>query len=270
MGVIELNRAIAVLEKSLGVSVTIIDYNGKFRDPPGELLFSRDVQSHKKNRVCEIGFCAKCIDHCRQEMNAKCLESNEPFIETCWKGVTELVIPMRWRGHHLGVFYVGTWRTDEAQPGYENRAFIKEFNKLDILSQNLIDQIPMLQLFVSGLLKEMDELKSNSFPDDSIAAKIRKFISDNAEKSVQLEDLADHLELSKSRTSFHISKHYKRSFNRLINEERVHCAETLLAVTELKVKEIAAQVGFADEYHFNRVFKDINGTPPGAFRKLNK
>lgn len=40
----------------------------------------------------------------------------------------------------------------------------------------------------------------------------------------------------------------------------------LVLNTNLKIKEIAAQLNFCDEFHFIRFFSDMNGQPPGQYR----
>lgn len=51
---------------------------------------------------------------------------------------------------------------------------------------------------------------------------------------------------------------------------RVQAAKNLLLTTHLACKEIAAQVGFGDEYHFSKAFRQVAGLPPGLFRQQEK
>lgn len=48
---------------------------------------------------------------------------------------------------------------------------------------------------------------------------------------------------------------------------RIDTAQKLLRFTEIPVKDIAGQCGFSTAEHFTRVFTEMTGTPPGAFRK---
>ena len=38
---------------------------------------------------------------------------------------------------------------------------------------------------------------------------------------------------------------------------------------DLTQKQIAQMLGYANEYHFIRLFKTATGTPPGTWRKRN-
>ncbi|MEI3004422.1 MAG: hypothetical protein V8T87_07345 [Victivallales bacterium] len=103
------------MEKRTGILITIIDNDGVFRYRMKTCLFTPERASHRKNPVCRSGFCAECIQNCRYEMNKKCLAVAEPFLSVCWKGVTQLVIPLEENGVHYGMLYAGTWRTRKAK-----------------------------------------------------------------------------------------------------------------------------------------------------------
>jgi len=44
-------------------------------------------------------------------------------------------------------------------------------------------------------------------------------------------------------------------------------AAALLQVPGTTVKEVADALGFSDVFHFSRVFKKINGLPPGRYAR---
>jgi AraC-like DNA-binding protein len=48
---------------------------------------------------------------------------------------------------------------------------------------------------------------------------------------------------------------------------RIDAACVMLQHTELSVKDIAQRVGFGDEFHFSRSFKQVTGLPPSTFRR---
>ncbi|WP_223110563.1 helix-turn-helix transcriptional regulator [Paenibacillus sinensis] len=50
---------------------------------------------------------------------------------------------------------------------------------------------------------------------------------------------------------------------------RINRAKEFLTNGSLRIHEIAALTGFANEYHFNRVFARLTGIPPGKYRKAN-
>ncbi len=55
-----------------------------------------------------------------------------------------------------------------------------------------------------------------------------------------------------------------------VNRVRVREARRLLAMTDLSISAVAAQVGFEDAYYFSRVFRAAEGITPGRFRKIGR
>jgi len=51
---------------------------------------------------------------------------------------------------------------------------------------------------------------------------------------------------------------------------RMRRACELLAETNLSVKEVAALLGYDDQFYFSRVFKAVNHIPPGRYRALHE
>lgn len=69
---------------------------------------------------------------------------------------------------------------------------------------------------------------------------------------------------------FHLSKVFRQFHHQTIGEYahklRVHFACQQLAQPEADLSDVALQAGFADQSHFTRVFKQVTGLTPGAFR----
>lgn len=54
---------------------------------------------------------------------------------------------------------------------------------------------------------------------------------------------------------------------RYLAQRRVAAAAQWLAFTDQSIERIAARAGFADRFHFSRVFKRHMGTPPATYRR---
>ncbi len=52
-----------------------------------------------------------------------------------------------------------------------------------------------------------------------------------------------------------------------IKERKINKACALLDHTELAIEDVAFKTGFADRYHFSRIFKQFKGVSPGRYRK---
>ena len=264
-----IEEAIAMTEKLLGISITVVDNQGAFHTPAGMILFPAARQSHQKVSVCSIGFNHQCIEHCRYAMKQKCSELEHGFVETCWKGVTELVIPIRRDGELLGMFYAGSWRRKGSVPPQGlPKAFKPAFAalpELDICNGEHLQKV--LELLVDGIVRRLDELKYSPAPESTRTGRIRAFIRQHAAGPIGIDELSAHLGLSRSSTSRLLQENFGCGLIKLLHEERIMRAQTLLAGTTETLAAIAVEVGFNDEYHFSKVFRKMTGMPPGLFRR---
>jgi transcriptional regulator GlxA family with amidase domain len=51
------------------------------------------------------------------------------------------------------------------------------------------------------------------------------------------------------------------------NAQRLRSAATLLKMTEMTIRQIAIQLGYADEFHLSRRFRAHFGVPPRTYRR---
>lgn len=79
-------------------------------------------------------------------------------------------------------------------------------------------------------------------------------------------DLARELQAPEAVVSRLVNLHFGRSLPQLLNEKRVADAQRMLTQTDAPVKTVAAESGFNSIASFNRVFKEIAGETPGAYR----
>ncbi|WP_114257015.1 helix-turn-helix domain-containing protein [Streptomyces sp. Go-475] len=81
-----------------------------------------------------------------------------------------------------------------------------------------------------------------------------------------VRSLAEDVALSPSRFAHLFSRQLGQSPMRALREARLRHAARLLESTDLPVERVAAASGFASPFHFNRVFRERYGIPPGAYR----
>ncbi len=122
-----------------------------------------------------------------------------------------------------------------------------------------------MRMLLAMLLQEYDvqHLPADRALEHKISAYARRHLS----KPLSLEDLAMEADMSK----FHFSRTFKRmtgaSPMEYVRRMRVEAAKTLLLSTPQPLKAIAPQVGFADEFHLSKVFRQVAGKAPGKIRK---
>ncbi|WP_307629852.1 helix-turn-helix domain-containing protein [Streptomyces turgidiscabies] len=83
-----------------------------------------------------------------------------------------------------------------------------------------------------------------------------------------VRSLAEGVALSPSRFAHLFTEQLGQSPMRALREARLRHAARLLEATDLPVERVAVASGFASPFHFNRVFRERHGTPPGAYRAL--
>lgn len=266
----EVELSLQALERFLKVHITAVDHQGAFLSPAGLLTFHPSRKSHRKNKVCDLGFCDKCVQHCRFEMNLRGEAATGYFVETCWKGITEIVFPLHIKGSHVGMLYLGSWRREDVVlPSGLGSAFSREFRKLPFFDSEAASAIAsVMQFYVKGLVRELEEQCVLRFPEDSRAGEIRKYLQTHAVEDITMTDLCCHLSLSRSRASFLLQQYFAKGFLEIVNEIRIQAAKRILLSTDEPIGFVAGQAGFHDEFHFIRVFKKICGCPPGRYRKL--
>ncbi|KMS77212.1 AraC family transcriptional regulator [Streptomyces viridochromogenes] len=81
-----------------------------------------------------------------------------------------------------------------------------------------------------------------------------------------VRSLAEHVALSPSRFAHLFTRQLGQSPMRVLREARLRHAARLLESTDLSVERVAAASGFVSPFHFNRVFRERYGRPPGAYR----
>jgi len=89
----------------------------------------------------------------------------------------------------------------------------------------------------------------------------------NLEKDVDLEGLAKRLGMSYSNFRRAFTKHFGVSPDRFHQEARVARIKQFLTQTDLPLKEIAARLGYSNEFYLMHVFKHQTGWTPTEWRR---
>ncbi|MBN1698980.1 MAG: helix-turn-helix transcriptional regulator [Spirochaetales bacterium] len=67
-----------------------------------------------------------------------------------------------------------------------------------------------------------------------------------------------------------LKKEYNRTFKQIINEMRIEEAKRLLKETDLRITDIAFNLGFNSTSYFNNIFKMQEGRSPSEYREDNR
>ncbi|MCL1813497.1 MAG: AraC family transcriptional regulator [Treponema sp.] len=93
------------------------------------------------------------------------------------------------------------------------------------------------------------------------------FIADNYSRSINVADIAEHVNLSRSRLYQVFMQQVFISPQQYLTEYRIREAIRLLQGRKGSIKEIALAVGFEDQLYFTRLFKQVMGNSPKNYIK---
>lgn len=87
------------------------------------------------------------------------------------------------------------------------------------------------------------------------------------DNTLTLEHVSKYTGINHRHIANSIQQTFNCNFKTYVNQLRINEAKRLLNESELNVGEIAFKVGFINQSHFNRVFKNLVGMNPSEFRE---
>ncbi|ASA26092.1 response regulator transcription factor [Paenibacillus donghaensis] len=142
-----------------------------------------------------------------------------------------------------------------------------EFGNLGELSDYFL-----LRNYVHRLCQQtagyLSELKRQN-EGDTIYNVIR-YVDHEFRNKLQLQELARQFHMNSTYLGQLFRKKTGQSFNEYVNGKRIEEAKTLLKRTQLKIFDIAVQVGFSNADYFIDKFKMSVGVVPSAYKNENK
>ena len=106
--------------------------------------------------------------------------------------------------------------------------------------------------------------------DEDPVSKVIFYMKEHLTEMLTLEQLANVAGMSASHFSVLFRQKVQSSPINFFTFLKTQQACRLLEYSNLRVKEIAYQIGYADPYHFSRVFTTVMGMSPRDFRKMGK
>jgi AraC-like DNA-binding protein len=167
------------------------------------------------------------------------------------------------RGRHLDLarFYVvSLWQEFQQQLPHFHLAIHSNFCSL--LCHLLRDE---------RTLDGLDPFEVAEFQRDTTEAKVFSLIARLRKEYTRRWTLRDLCrESGVNRTTLNTVFRHATGYSPVafIQHLRINRAQEILRTTQIPVEEIAGQVGYNDERHFHRLFKNVTGLTPGIYRKL--
>jgi AraC-like DNA-binding protein/ligand-binding sensor protein len=281
------------LIEALAGSKIYQDYERAFSEMTGMPMMLRSVESwqlphHGKRH--ENPFCAMVADKSRA--CAACLQTqqqlsetatHEPKTVTCQAGLCDTAVPVRMGGQLIGFLTTGqVFRKAPTEVQFTRTAKLlaewgmaadeaklrEAYFETRVLTPRQHESIvKLLAIFAEHLSMASNQIvlqEQNAEPP--VIARAKQFITEHHTEDLSLEQVAKSVNTSK----FYFCKLFKKAtginFTDYVARVRTERAKNLLLNPNLRVSEIAYEVGFQSLTHFNRVFKRILGRSPSEYR----
>jgi AraC-like DNA-binding protein len=224
--------------------------------------------------------CAACLQ--MQDRLSKSA-ANGPCTMTCAYGLSETAVPVKLGEAAIGYLQTGQVMRQKPTGASFHRA-VEQAKKLGVeldgekaraayfgtpvVPQRKMESISrLLSIFADHLSIRSNQIALQSANAEMpVITRARRFIEEHQAEDLSLGQVAAAVHSSK----FYFCKIFKKaagvSFTGYLSRVRTERAKNLLLNPNLRVSEIAYEVGFQSLTHFNRVFKRILGQSPTDYR----
>jgi AraC-like DNA-binding protein len=269
------------------------NYERAFSEATGLPVALRSVDSWQlphHNKRFENPFCGMLAQKSRA--CAACLQvqqqlsetaTNEPRTVTCPAGLCDTAIPVRMGGQLIGFLTTGQIFCKKPTEAQFNRTLklladwgvqlneeeLREayFDTKVLSSRQHESVVKLLSIFAEHLSMVSNRIvlqEQNAEP--VVITRAKQYISEHQTEELSLDQVAKSVHTSK----FYFCKMFRKTtginFTDYLSRVRTERAKNLLLNPNLRISEIAYEVGFQSLTHFNRVFKRILGQSPTDYR----
>lgn len=270
------------------------NYERSYAEATGMPVTLRPIETwqlplHGKRR--ENPFCAMMAEKSRT--CAACLQMQEklaqsaadgPCTMTCAYGLCETAVPVKLGAQTIGFLQTGQVMRQKPTVAGFNRAVEKAeelgvdidnakakeaYFATPVASQKKLDSVSsLLSIFADHLSMKSNQIAvqaANAEPP--VITKAKQFIQENYTEDLSLGQVAAAVHTS----IFYFCKLFRKvtgaTFTEFVSRTRVEKAKHLLLNPNLRISEIAYEIGFQSLTHFNRVFKNVVGESPTNYRE---
>jgi AraC-like DNA-binding protein len=282
----------ALLE-ALASSKVYHDYERAFTDATGLPVALRPVESwqlplhgkRNENPFCQLmaqksRACAACLQ-VQESLSQRATE--EPQTVVCPVGLCDTAVPIRLGDRLIGFLQTGQiFRRKPSEAQFERAARVvaewgvdvelkqlrETYFATRIVSKRQYESVTrLLHIFaqhLSMLSNQVVMQQANAEPP--VITRAKEYIQEHQAEELSLGQVAKAVNTS----TFYFCKLFRKAmginFTDYVSRVRVEKAKNLLLNPNLRVSEIAFEVGFQSLTHFNRVFKKILGQSPTEYR----
>jgi len=124
-----------------------------------------------------------------------------------------------------------------------------------------------IQALISDLLSSIPESCWDLMSNDYRILNVLNYINSHLTTNLSNEYLAGQTKLAPNAFTRLFTQEVGQSPQRFIRKKRIDKACVLLHHSEHSIDEISEETGFANRYHFSRIFKQVTGISPAKYKK---
>jgi two-component system, response regulator YesN len=121
-----------------------------------------------------------------------------------------------------------------------------------------------LYSFYSAIHSFIESKRGNR--TERLIMEMKEYMNENFAENISLTSLSREFNISPSYLSILFREITSQHFSEYLTNIRIRKGKELLKNTDLRIKEIAAQIGYRDAYYFSSVFKKVTGVNPTQYR----
>ena len=243
------------------------------------------IRSNYANPVCAIlaeasKTCAECLEG-RQKLTGADISDTQTV--TCFAGLTYTSVPLKFYKRVIGLLQTGqvfletpsakrfkklaTQVTSSGMKLNLPRLEDAYFRSSAVSAEQYRAVVRLVEIFAEHLSLMVNQFALRECNGDSpIVTRAKDYIADHKSDPIKLEQIARAINVS----PFHFCRRFKLetglTFVEYLSCVRIEQAKLLLHKNNLRVSEIAYQVGFQSLTHFNRTFRKLVGSSPTEYR----
>ncbi|TLX73489.1 helix-turn-helix domain-containing protein [Labilibacter sediminis] len=124
-----------------------------------------------------------------------------------------------------------------------------------------------IQSLIVDLLSEIPEGNWNQITSNHRILNTLNYIEDQISEELSNPTLADHAKMATNAFTRLFTEEVGVSPQKYVKKKRIDKACILLHHSLHTIEEVAVKTGFADRYHFSRIFKQITNVSPARYKK---
>ena len=133
-----------------------------------------------------------------------------------------------------------------------------------------VDSTPEILKILNVIFFKMRQSLVKKEEKKDISSEMIEFLNTRLMKKFSVSELCQYIAKSESQTIRIFKKACGMTPYSYVIEKRIELAKKMLDNTAMKVREIAEQLCFADEYYFSNLFKSKTGMSPLVYRNRDK